>query len=62
MGEFDITLQPSDLNGLKMTSLLRLNKFATIDKDLIIGCLGSLDGQSVKLLNTNLTRIFKLKE
>lgn len=62
MGEFDITLQPSDLNGLKMTSLLRLNKFATIDKDLIIGRLGSLDRQYVKLLNTNLTRIFKLKE
>ena len=62
MGEFDITLQPSDLNGLKMTSLLRLNKLATIDKDLIIGRLGSLDGQYVKLLNTNLTKIFKLKE
>jgi mRNA interferase MazF len=60
--ELDITLQPSDLNGLKKTSLLRLNKFATIDKDLIIGRLGSLDEQNVNLLNKNLVKIFKIKE
>lgn len=41
--EFDISIQPSDLNGLKKTSLIRLNKFVTIDKDLIIGRLGVLD-------------------
>ncbi|HEY5510290.1 MAG TPA: type II toxin-antitoxin system PemK/MazF family toxin [Prolixibacteraceae bacterium] len=60
MGEFDMILQPSDLNGLKTISLLRLNKFATIDKDLIIGRLGSLDQMQVKLLNTNLAKTFKI--
>ncbi len=35
--EFDFTVQPSNLNGLKKTSLVRLDKLATIDKNLIIG-------------------------
>ena len=59
--EFDITIQPSDLNGLKKISLIRLNKFATIDKNLIIGRLGSLDKNYIDLLNQNLKRILKIK-
>jgi mRNA interferase MazF len=59
--EFDILVQPSDLNGLKKTSLIRLNKFATIDKDLIIGRLGSLEKNYIDLLNQNLKRILKLE-
>jgi mRNA interferase MazF len=59
--EFDILVQPSDLNGLKKTSLIRLNKFATIDKDLIIGRLGSLEKNYIDLLNQNLRRILKLE-
>jgi mRNA interferase MazF len=58
--EFDILIQPSDLNGLKKASLIRLNKFATIDKDLIIGRLGSLEKNYIDLLNQNLKRILKL--
>lgn len=62
MAEFDMTLQPSDLNGLKTTSLLRLSKFATIDKDLIIGRLGSLDNEQIKILNSNLAKSFRINE
>lgn len=61
-GEFDISVQPSNFNGLKKTSLIRLNKIATIDKDLIIGRLGSLDEPNIKLLNLNLIKILKLYE
>lgn len=60
--EFDVLLQPSDLNGLKKDSLIRLNKLATIDKELLIGRLGSLDESSLRLLNKNLIRIFQLAE
>jgi len=60
--EFDISIQPSDFNGLKKTSLIRLNKFATIDKDLIIGRLGSLDDHYVNLLNRNLLKILKINK
>jgi mRNA interferase MazF len=41
--EHDISIHPSTLNGLKKPSLIRLNKIATIDKELIIGRLGVLD-------------------
>lgn len=58
--EFDITVKPSDLNGLKKVSLVRLSKFATIDKDLIIGRLGSFDDNYINLLNINLMKILNL--
>lgn len=60
--EFDITLHPSEFNGLKKESLIRLNKFATIDKELIIGRLGTLENNSIKLMNRNLIKILKLTE
>jgi len=58
--EFDLSLNPSEVNGLKIASLIRLNKFATIDKDLIIGRLGALDNGDIELLNSNLIKILKL--
>jgi len=59
---FDVLLSPSDLNGLKKVSLIRLNKLATIDKNLVIGRLGSLDDSSISILNINLVKIFQLGE
>lgn len=58
--EFDLLITPSDVNGLKITSLVRLSKFATIDKDLIIGRLGTLDNDYIELLNSNLIKVLKL--
>ncbi len=58
--EFDIFIQPSYVNGLKKISLIRLNKFATIDKDLIIGRLGTLEEIYINSLNKNLIKILKL--
>lgn len=60
--DFDITVNPTTANGLKKTSLIRLNKFATIDKDMIIGLLGSLDEDCLFELNRNLIGILKLKD
>ncbi len=60
--EFDILIQPSDLNGLKKTSLVRLNKFATIDKELVIGRIGSLENHHIDLLNRNLIKILKIEK
>ncbi len=59
--DFDIIVQPTKLNGLKKTSLIRLNKIATIDKELIIGLLGQLDAKYTGQLDDNLIRILKLK-
>jgi mRNA interferase MazF len=57
----DIPIQPSTFNGLKKPSLIRLNKIATIDKELIIGRLGVIDKKYINSLNNNLKRIFKLE-
>ena len=59
--EYDISVKPTILNGLKKPSLIRLSKLATIDKELIIGRLGVLDDQYIALLNKNLIRLLKLK-
>ena len=34
---YDILLEPDISNGLKKTSLLRLSKITTLDKDLVLG-------------------------
>jgi mRNA interferase MazF len=57
---FDIVVQPTELNGLKTSSLIRLSKLATIDKELIIGRLGVLDSQYADLVNQTLVQLFKL--
>lgn len=49
-GDFTLTLIPSDLNGLKKESLLRLDKITTVDKASLIGKLGHLHpGDIVKM-------------
>ena len=59
--EFDILLQPSYQNGLKRASMIKLNKLATIDKELIIGKLGRLDKNNLNMMNQNLLKILKLE-
>ncbi|PWA10772.1 type II toxin-antitoxin system PemK/MazF family toxin [Flavobacterium laiguense] len=58
---FDLFLEPDDLNGLKKTSLLRLSKITTIDKDLVLGKLGELNSKHIYSVNENLIKILDLK-
>ena len=60
--EFDSIIEPSLLNGIKKTSLVRLNKFATIDKELVLGLLGKLDQRDIEQLDRNLIKILKLNK
>ena len=57
---YDILLEPNDLNGLKKTSLVRVSKITTIDKDLILGKLGQLDSFDLQKINQNLLKILDL--
>jgi len=57
---YDILLDPNDRNGLKKTSLLRLSKITTIDKDLILGKLGELNTLDIQNINQNLIKILNL--
>ena len=58
--DYDITINPSKQNGLKKISLLKISKFATIDKDLILGRIGEIEEKYVKILNQNLKEILQL--
>ena len=59
--EYDIPLSPTDLNGLKKDSLIRISKIATIDKALILGRLGTLETHGIRHVNENLVKILQLK-
>lgn len=58
----DLLLKPSNANGLKRDSILRLSKLATLDKDLALGRLGTVDARTLKQVNKNLIKIFKLED
>ncbi|MFV0592830.1 MAG: type II toxin-antitoxin system PemK/MazF family toxin [Draconibacterium sp.] len=58
--KYDIELLPSSYNGIKKASLLRVRKFATIDKDLVVGKLGKLEFTYIRQLNQNLMEILQL--
>jgi mRNA interferase MazF len=58
--DFDIKIEPTLTNGLKRTSLVRLSKLATIDKDLVLGELGKLSQDELNNVDRSLVRILKL--
>lgn len=58
--ENDILLEPTKLNGLKAISLIRINKISTIENNLILGQLGSLNKEEIKNLNLSLKKLLQL--
>jgi|WetSurMetagenome_2_1015567.scaffolds.fasta_scaffold56299_4 mRNA interferase MazF len=60
LNEIDFILQPNEANRLKKESVVKLNKIATIDKDLIIGKIGMLNHSEINTLNQALRKILKL--
>ena len=49
--ETDILLKPTQENGLKSNSIIRLSKLATIDKDLALGKLEMIEVETRKQVN-----------
>jgi len=47
-------------SGLKVDSVIRLDKIATVLKDLMVGELGELDGDLRSVVNAKLARLFRL--
>ncbi|MEO5909981.1 MAG: type II toxin-antitoxin system PemK/MazF family toxin [Pelobium sp.] len=56
----DIEITPTIQNGLKIQSLIRTSKIATLDKKLAKGILGELDALTVSKLNKNLKSVLAL--
>jgi mRNA interferase MazF len=59
--KYDVVVPPTVENGLKKESLIRLTKFATIDKDLVWGRIGLLENKYLQQINQNLTAVLQLK-
>jgi mRNA interferase MazF len=58
----DILLNPKNENGLKKTSIIRLSKIATIDNDLILGRLGTLNVSQIKEIDNMLIILLRLQK
>jgi hypothetical protein len=59
-GEFDLVVLKSNVNGLKVDSVIKLTKVATLSKDLIIGKIVELEEVYLKEVDGKLKIIFNL--
>jgi len=59
--EYDISVFPSENNGLKVPSLIRIGKIATIDSSLVLGELGELSNIEIGELNIGLKKWLQLE-
>jgi len=59
--EHSVRVLASQINGLKVDSLVRLNKIMTIDKDLLHGKLVSLNEVEIAEIDKNLISMFRIK-
>ena len=57
----DIVLKPTDGNGLRKLSLIRVGKIATLEKTLIKGLMGRLTTSEILDLNSKLKLAFQLE-
>lgn len=56
----DLLLTPSAVNGLKLPSIIRTSKLATLDKALIKGYVGTLNTGELNELDKQLKQLFQL--
>ena len=59
--ENDISVFPTNSNGLKAPSLIRIGKIATIDSALVLGELGELSNVEIDELNKSLKKLLQLQ-
>lgn len=57
---YTIPLMPSSMNGLKTKSHMRLDKLATLQKNIVVGELGSIDAIMGKKVDVSLRKLFSL--
>jgi len=56
----DVLIEPDELNRLKKPSLIRTNKIATLEIELVIGKIGELDVKILNELDFKLKQLFDL--
>lgn len=57
---FDVAVPPSETNGLKVPSVIKVNKIATLQKKIAIGELGTLETTYLKEVDRKLRQLFRI--
>jgi len=57
---FDMPIEATPANGLKVDSVIKLDKLATVQKKIVIGELGMAEKSVLVAANTTLRKLFKL--
>lgn len=57
---YDILLKPNESNRLKVSSLIKINKIATLENSLIKGKIGALDSDTLKKLDKKIVEVFSI--
>ncbi len=57
----DVEIAPSFINGLKVDSIIKLKKIATLDKKLMLGKLGELEQLDLASVDQSLVAVFDIK-
>ena len=57
---YDIPVEPDSQNHLKLPSIIKLTKLATLDRQIILGKLGTFNSIILQEIDRNLTALFQL--
>ena len=60
IGSFDIKVNANADNGLKVNSVIKTSKIATLEKKIALGEIGTLDKNTIKEIDRKLKSIFSL--
>ncbi len=60
LSTFDVKIDATPANGLKVDSIIKTDKIATLQKKIILGELGKPDARVLKEINVRLKKLFTL--
>ena len=55
---FDVAIEPSTENGIKLPSIIRTAKIATLEKKIAVGSIGKLEAKYAKQISVKLKELF----
>ena len=57
---YNVSIKATRANGLKVNSIIRTDKLATLQRKIVLGELGTLEREPLAAVNTSLRKLFKL--
>ncbi len=57
MGMYDVAVTPTKLNGIKLPSIIKVNKIATLQKKIVLGEIGDLEPDTLLKVGSVLKKL-----